>query len=94
MPTTSPAKFPLSFTGSLLIATMFTTVAIPAHAYLDPGTGSLLLQGAIAAIAAGVFTVKTYWYRIRAFIKGEKWQPPELDDDDLTETRNGADKSD
>ena len=32
-----------------------------AHAYLDPGSISLILQAIIAAIAGGVMTVK-YWY--------------------------------
>ena len=37
-----------------------------AHAYLDPGTGSILLQALAAAVlAAGVF-----WQRITNFIKG------------------------
>ncbi len=36
-----------------------------AHAYLDPGTGSILLQALAAAVlAAGVF-----WRRIIAFVK-------------------------
>lgn len=37
-----------------------------AYAYLDPGTGSILLQALAAAVlAAGVF-----WQRIVAFIRG------------------------
>ena len=37
----------------------------PAHAYLDPGTGSLLLQGLIGAIAGGLLMVRLYWARLR-----------------------------
>ena len=40
---------------------------ISADAYLDPGTGSIILQGLIAAIAAGVVVMKTYWYKIKRF---------------------------
>jgi hypothetical protein len=58
-----------------------------AWAYLDPGTGSLLVQGAIAAIAAGAFTVKTYWYRIIAFFRGETPEPP----DEVDEPASGSD---
>ncbi|HIG42418.1 MAG TPA: hypothetical protein EYQ14_18030 [Gammaproteobacteria bacterium] len=36
-------------------------------AYLDPGTGSLIIQGVIAAIAAAGMTIRLYWYRIRAW---------------------------
>lgn len=43
-----------------------------AFAYLDPGTGSIILQGLIAGIAVVGFTIKTYWYRILNFFgKGE-----------------------
>ncbi|MEX2746405.1 hypothetical protein AB3480_35630 [Rhizobium mongolense] len=38
---------------------------VPAHAYLDPGTGSMLVQGLIGALAIGGATVSGYWNRIR-----------------------------
>lgn len=38
----------------------------PAHAYLDPGTGSILLQALIGGLAAGLFMIKMQWARIRA----------------------------
>ena len=39
-----------------------------AHAYLDPGSISLILQAIIAAIAGGVMTVKYwYWWVLRLF---------------------------
>ena len=38
-----------------------------AAAYLDPGTGSMVLQGIIAAIAVVGLTLKNYWYKIRGF---------------------------
>ena len=42
---------------------LFLTVS-SAHAYLDPGTGSIILQGLIAAIAAGAVFIKIYWYKL------------------------------
>ena len=36
--------------------------------YLDPGVGSLLLQGLIALIAAVVTTGAIYWRRIKGFV--------------------------
>lgn len=36
-----------------------------AYAYLDPGTGSLVIQSSIAAITGGLFIIKTYWYKIK-----------------------------
>jgi len=38
-----------------------------AHAYLDPGTGSLILQGLIAGLAVALFVGKVYWRRLLAF---------------------------
>jgi uncharacterized membrane protein len=39
----------------------------PAYAYLDPGTGSILLQGILAGIAAVITTISLYWEKIKAF---------------------------
>lgn len=38
-------------------------------AYLDPGTGSYLLQIAVAALFGGLFFIKTFWSRIKHFIQ-------------------------
>ena len=38
--------------------------ATPAYAYLDPGTGSLLIQGIIASIAAAGAVARLYWHKI------------------------------
>ena len=37
-------------------------------AYVDPGAGSMLLQGLIAAIAAGLVVIKLYWGKVKAFL--------------------------
>lgn len=39
----------------------------PAYAYLDPGTGSILVQGLLAALAAASATVAAFWSQIRGF---------------------------
>ncbi len=58
-------KFILLF----LCILMFNTNA---YAYLDPGLGSILLQGIIAAIAATSLTIKIYWQKIKTFFKKKK----------------------
>jgi len=40
-----------------------------AYAYLDPGTGSMLLQMLIGGVIAAMFTIKMYWYQLKSFIK-------------------------
>lgn len=39
-----------------------------AHAYIDPGTGSMLLQGLIAAVAAGLLTFKLWWRKLKGLL--------------------------
>lgn len=39
-----------------------------AYAYLDPGTGSILLQGLIGAIAAGLAFFKFYWHKLKIIL--------------------------
>jgi hypothetical protein len=45
---------------------MFITEA---HSYIDPGTGSIILQAIIGGIAALGFSIKLYWYKIKSFFK-------------------------
>lgn len=54
-----------------------------AFAYLDPGTGSMILQGILAAVAGSMFFLRMYWYKFKSFIFGksrdEKTPPDEKD---------------
>jgi len=52
--------FFLAFLGALDIDN-------PAYAYLDPGTGSMILQGLLAAAVGAMVTAKLYWQRIKSF---------------------------
>ncbi len=42
------------------------------HAYLDPGTGSMLLQGLIAGIAGGLVVLRLYWGKVKDFFSFNK----------------------
>ena len=53
----------------------------PALAYLDPGTGSFLIQGVIAVIVGAGFAIKMFWHRIKALFTGK----PMIEDDDPDE---------
>lgn len=48
-------------------AFIFLFSTTPAHAYLDPGMGSLLLQTVIGGIAGLALVLKIYWHRIKRF---------------------------
>ena len=52
---------------------------LPALAYLDPTTGSMLISAIVGLFASLVLAIKTYWYRIKALFKRK---PAETDADD------------
>ncbi len=40
-----------------------------AHAYLDPGTGSYVLQLLLGTVLGGLFAVGVFWRRVVASVK-------------------------
>lgn len=52
-----------------ILLTVVCWISVPkeAHAYLDPGTGSYILQLIIAGLFAGLFAIKNFWRNIRTF---------------------------
>lgn len=48
---------------------LFLTLMNPAYAYLDPGTGSLLLQGLIGGIATALALGGMYWRKLISFFR-------------------------
>jgi len=50
------------FTISLLARGLFIS---DAYAYLDPGTGSIMIQALIGALVGLAITLKVFWYKIK-----------------------------
>ena len=48
---------------SLVALVCLVILPINAFAYLDPGTGSAILQGILGALAAIAVVLKLYWHR-------------------------------
>ncbi len=48
--------------------------------YIDPGSGSYLVQVVIAAVLGAAFWIKMSWQRIKAFFGGHKMKAEEDDD--------------
>ena len=42
----------------------------PAMAYIDPGSGSMILQVILAGILGSLFAIKVFWQKITAFFRG------------------------
>ncbi|KJS28346.1 MAG: hypothetical protein VR64_24935 [Desulfatitalea sp. BRH_c12] len=54
--------------NGIILSLCILFIAPPAYAYLDPGTGSAILQGVLGGVAAIAVILKLYWYRILRFL--------------------------
>ncbi len=61
------------------LAILVLLASRPAYAYLDPGTGSVLVQGLLAALAVGSAAVAAFWSRIKRFLVGRRGPRPPVD---------------
>ena len=61
-----PKGFPENFKMKYLLIPVLMFLSCPAWAYLDPGTGSMMLQVILGGIAALGVAIKLGWHRIRA----------------------------
>jgi hypothetical protein len=52
----------------------------PAHAYLDPGTGSMIVQAIIGGIAGVTVIIGIYWRKVRSFFSSKRDVVPKIDD--------------
>jgi hypothetical protein len=52
------------------IALLLVLLSTPAYAYLDPGTGSMIVQGVVAALAVASAAVAAFWTRVRRLFSG------------------------
>jgi hypothetical protein len=51
----------------ILYTLLLISLTSQAHAYLDPGTGSMMLQIVIASVVGALFSLKIFWSRIKNF---------------------------
>ncbi len=50
-------------------------VSLPAHAYLDPASGSLILQLVLGGLAGLVLLIKLYWHKLKDALGLSKEKP-------------------
>ena len=62
-------KFGLILMGLIIYSVISPS---PAHAYLDPGAGSFIVQAIVGGIVGFAAITKLYWARIKDFIRREK----------------------
>lgn len=66
--------------GILLTVLLIGINLKPAYAYLDPGTGAMILQIVLGGIAGFFMVAKLYWHKIKIKLGGHKPEdetPPE-----------------
>lgn len=55
-------------------AFLWTSITFPtaAHAYVDPGSGSVIVTAILGAIGAVGYTFRKYFYRLRRLFSGKR----------------------
>jgi hypothetical protein len=82
------------FTPATAIALLLALLgyASPSLAYLDPGTGSMIVSAIVGLIATVTLAAKTWWYRIRRFFRRAEPETtaPRAADEDETPSGPGT----
>ncbi len=60
--------FPAVVLKIIALSLAFLSLARQAHAYLDPGTGSYVVQILIATLAGGAYLVVSSWSKVKGFL--------------------------
>jgi hypothetical protein len=66
-----------------LITSLIAALPGKAAAYLDPGSGSFILQVLIASLVGIGFTLRAYWGKITKFFR--KDSTDDMEDDELSD---------
>ena len=78
-----PGSHALSIASRHPVAVLALAIALApgrADAYLDPGTGSMILQATLATIMGALLILKTYWRRIRSAFSRKQTDPSGSDE--------------
>ena len=76
---------PFTPAAALVLVLALLGYAPPSFAYLDPGTGSMIVSAIVGLIATVTLAAKTWWYRIRRFFRRaepESAVPPATDEEE------------
>lgn len=55
--------------SAAFVASLLLVLAPPAHAYVDPGSGSFFFQLLIGGLVGAAVAVKAFWARIVSFFR-------------------------
>lgn len=68
----------MSVSTIVLLSSICLLIAAPAYAYVDPGTGGMLVQLVTGGVAGLLVLVRLYWTRLKAKF-GKPGTPPGAD---------------
>jgi len=71
-----------------IVAAVTLAYASPVYAYLDPGTGSIILQSLLAGVAVAVGFLRLYWHRFKTFLASLTGTNRETENDDTDIARD------
>lgn len=54
---------------ALIVLVLLVSLPLPAYAYLDPQTGSMIVSGIVAFIAAAGMGVQAYWHKLLSLVR-------------------------
>ncbi len=54
---------------SYIFTALILFIPVNAYAYIDPSTGSIVLQFLIAGLVTGLFVVKQFWFNIKSMFQ-------------------------
>ncbi|MEE8295649.1 MAG: hypothetical protein V3R64_08050 [Sphingomonadales bacterium] len=67
---------PKNFSFGILLTFLLVGANLkPAYAYLDPGTGAMILQIVLGGIAGALMVGKLYWHKIKVKLGLHKPEP-------------------
>jgi hypothetical protein len=79
------------FLNVTILAAGFIALSVTrAHAYLDPGTGSLVFQALVAGVLGAFFSIKMYWHALKKKVQDlfQKDKTKSRADDDTTDQKH------
>jgi len=74
-----------------IAALLGVALTSPSYAYLDPGTGSIILQSILASIAVALGLLRFYWHQFKAFFANLVGSSPERQRDHAKEFETDSD---
>ena len=60
-----------------LVGAVWLVSPVSSYAYIDPGTGSFVLQLLIAGFLGAIFYLKFYWRKVKLFV-ANRWRSAKL----------------